>query len=647
MPPQRKSSQTKTKAGQKRGAKKTTAKTKTASKKAAPKKPSAKKPAAKKSASKKTTTRKTATKKTVSKKTSAKASSSAKPAAKRKVASKVKKVEKKTRSSKTERASKATRAAKVTPKKNLKNQMTVSKASNSRNALGKGLGALMSSGFGAALAEESPESQEATPSPRSFEGAASGASNPEESQALQPSSLSIEEPVPSEEESLSGVDVQPFIPQHPEAAPASELGLASSLERPTFRATPEAGVENLFSDEQIGDSQANFQQGGLGESSVSSSGLHIADDDLEERILRASQRALSARGPYSSVAPSLVESSSLGSDSLARESASLVTPAGSSPVAEEQYISMKKPDSSVAEDVSSRVIEPAIAQAASTDSLSSDLVGEGEKQASTGQFSLSVDSIQLNPDQPRKTFVETELAELSESIDRSGILQPLLVRPFGEEGQFEIVAGERRFRAARRVGLSKVPVVVKELSDQEAFELAVVENVQRSDLDPVEEALSYKRLVEEFGETAQGIAEKVGKDRATISNRMRILNLPESVLNLVREGKISAGHARALLMASETVRVKLAERVVSEGLSVRATERLASKGPVGTQAGIKKRNAKKTQEKSSAILQVEERLRRKFGTKVSIESYDNDQGELRISFFSSEEFKDLVEKLDF
>jgi len=220
-----------------------------------------------------------------------------------------------------------------------------------------------------------------------------------------------------------------------------------------------------------------------------------------------------------------------------------------------------------------------------------------------------------------------------------------LVRPIGEDGKFEIVAGERRYRAAKGLSLKEVPVLIKELSDQEAFELAVVENVQRADLDPVEEALSYKKLVDEYGETAQRIAEKVGKDRATIANRMRLLNLPKPVLEWLREGKLSPGHARAILMAPETVREKLARRVMVEGLTVRATESLASKGPVASQGAIKSRRSRKALAKTPETNEIEERLRRKFGTKVSLDYFEEEQGELRIAFFSKEELKTLLDKM--
>jgi len=273
------------------------------------------------------------------------------------------------------------------------------------------------------------------------------------------------------------------------------------------------------------------------------------------------------------------------------------------------------------------------------------------RQSVEGFNYLPVDALKACAGQPRKHFEPSELEALAASIKESGLIQPLLVRPLsagsGENIEYEIVAGERRFRAAQKAGLHKLPVHIRELSEREAFELSIVENVQREDLDPVEEARAYQRLADEFGETQADIAKAVGKERATVANMMRLLQLPPEVLTLLQSGKISTGHARAILMAPERLRLKFAQRVVSEKLSVRATEALAS----GKMPAVKSKSGKKGSEeivRSPAIIDLENRIRGKLGTKVRLDVSgvgDEQKGELRISFFSRGELESLIEKL--
>jgi ParB family chromosome partitioning protein len=206
------------------------------------------------------------------------------------------------------------------------------------------------------------------------------------------------------------------------------------------------------------------------------------------------------------------------------------------------------------------------------------LFGEAEGAAAdpAPQRRVSVELIRQGAFQPRRRFAEAELDALAQSIREKGIIQPLLVRPVtGEEAAFELIAGERRWRAAQRVGLHEVPVIVRPLSDSEALEIALVENLQREDLSALEEAEAYRRLMHEFGRTQAGLAEAVGKSRSHVANTLRLLSLPASVRTSIEDGELTAGHARALLGAPDPA--SLALEVVRRGLNVRATERLVQR----------------------------------------------------------------------
>ena len=207
-----------------------------------------------------------------------------------------------------------------------------------------------------------------------------------------------------------------------------------------------------------------------------------------------------------------------------------------------------------------------------------------ETQTETGftvsEIEMDIEKIQPNPNQPRTQFDETSLRELSESIERNGVLQPLLVRRKGSV--YEIIAGERRYQASKLAGLKQVPVIVKELDDDKVLEIALIENLQRSDLNPIEEARGYKRLIESQGMTQEALSKAVSKSRSAITNALRLLDLPEQVQEMLFQGKLTAGHARAILAVPfEDGRIKLAQKVVKEGLSVRATENLAPLFSVG------------------------------------------------------------------
>lgn len=204
------------------------------------------------------------------------------------------------------------------------------------------------------------------------------------------------------------------------------------------------------------------------------------------------------------------------------------------------------------------------------------LVGEADAETAgmRPDSTLSIKEIQPNKSQPRKRFKAEELAELTDSIKQNGILQPLLVRRSGDH--YEIVAGERRYQAARAAGLTEVPVVIREISDDDVFKLALIENLQRSDLTPLEEARGYRQLIKDKGLTQEELAKILSKSRSAITNTIRLLDLPKEVQELVDEGNLSAGHARAILaVPSEDGRIRLARKVVDERLSVRQTESLA------------------------------------------------------------------------
>ena len=262
---------------------------------------------------------------------------------------------------------------------------------------------------------------------------------------------------------------------------------------------------------------------------------------------------------------------------------------------------------------------------------------------------LSLDELYPNESQPRKFFRESEIVSLSNSIKETGVLQPILVRKkeSASGGGYEIVAGERRYRASKKAGLKEVPVLIRELTDRETLEIGVVENVQREDLNPIEEALAYRRLVEEFEASQSEIAKTVGKDRASVANSLRLLKLEPGIQELIVEGRITAGHGRALLsLGSFSERRELVERILEESLSVRATERAVSGEKSETVAVPRVGSSKKTvAEKSPAVLELEERFRRALGTKVNL-SFDNKtgRGDLRVSFFSAEELQNLLDR---
>lgn len=243
---------------------------------------------------------------------------------------------------------------------------------------------------------------------------------------------------------------------------------------------------------------------------------------------------------------------------------------------------------------------------------------------------LPLREIEPDKDQPRKDFDEQALSELADSIARHGLLQPIAVRA-AAGGAYKIIAGERRWRAARLAGLSEVPVVIKDVTDAEAMELALIENLQREDLDPVEEAMGYRQLMERCELTQEQTAQKLGKSRSAVANSLRLLNLPDDVLAFLKEGKLSTGHAKVLLgLPDAALQTKAAEAVVGQNLNVRQTEALCKKL-------VKPEKPPKPQPLRPALAgEVEYALREVLGSEVKVD-YKNGQGSLTVHFYSDEQ----------
>ena len=257
---------------------------------------------------------------------------------------------------------------------------------------------------------------------------------------------------------------------------------------------------------------------------------------------------------------------------------------------------------------------------------------------------IPIEFLRPNPRNPRRNFGEDSLDELAASIKEKGIIQPLLARPVpGAPDSFEIIAGERRWRAAQRAGLHEVPIVTFEADDRQALELAIIENVQRADLDPLEEAAGYERLGDEFLYTQADLAKVIGKSRSHVSNCLRLLKLPERTKSLLREGKISAGHARVLLTSSEPD--ALAEKIVAQGLSVRDAEKLLEGAPENSSAkghGPRKRGAK---EKDADTRAMEKKLMEQLGMNVTITHREGETGEVAVRYKTLDQLEFLCRRL--
>lgn len=254
-----------------------------------------------------------------------------------------------------------------------------------------------------------------------------------------------------------------------------------------------------------------------------------------------------------------------------------------------------------------------------------------------------IELLHPNPDQPRKVFSDAELDELAASIREKGVIQPLLVRPTAAGGEYEIVAGERRWRAAQRAGVRELPVVIRALADGEVLEIGIIENVQRVDLNPIEEALAYRQLMERFGRTQDAVAEAVGKSRPHVANALRLLNLPEAVQGYVLQGQLTAGHARAVLASADPV--ALARQVIDQNLSVRQAEALAKKagGASGGQ-GPRAKAPGHTGDKDADTLALESDLSEALGLTVEILDREG-AGEVRIQYATLEQLDEVCRRL--
>lgn len=271
------------------------------------------------------------------------------------------------------------------------------------------------------------------------------------------------------------------------------------------------------------------------------------------------------------------------------------------------------------------------------DDLTDDVPVTQDPEIRSALREVPIETVRTNNLNPRKHFNEDELQDLAKSISEKGILQPVVVRPTGDGATFQIVAGERRWRAAQRAGLHTIPVLVRELSDKEVLEIAIIENVQRADLNPVEEAMGYQQLIDSFDYTQQQLAESIGKSRSHIANTLRLMTLPPAVLERLQKGDLTAGHARALIATDDPV--GLSQKIVALGLSVRQAEALARNKSQATGS------APTQPDKNSDLRSVEKAISEALGLRVSVQSSDGEKGKLIISFKTLDQFEELCSKL--
>lgn len=360
------------------------------------------------------------------------------------------------------------------------------------------------------------------------------------------------------------------------------------------------------------------------------------------------RRSVLGRGLGALMSPSFVSvEPSKGPAGTSAAGAQVAAPVGAAPVAAAAGAEISQPTAST------------IAQASSTAASAPQSTVPVREAAPRDDVEgmllyLPIEQVFPNPTQPRKDFKPEEIESLTQSIRETGMLQPILVRKRKLNGLsagglpysgYEIVAGERRWRAATQAGLNKVPAIVKHLTDRQTLELSIVENIQREELNAIEEAYAYQRLMNEFGATQEEIAQSVGRDRASISNSIRLLRLPDPIRDLLVTGRISAGHGRALLvLPTPEEQQALVDRILGEGLSVRAAEQAVSgKGKSNKSAVAARKGAEEAPNHNIAAL--ENRLRDRLGTKVKLSIGRGGAGELRITFFSESELQNILEKI--
>lgn len=295
------------------------------------------------------------------------------------------------------------------------------------------------------------------------------------------------------------------------------------------------------------------------------------------------------------------------------------------------------------EDVISREEEEHKIRESARKKGTSDPGNTAQEDGTAGEQMVKVALIEPNQSQPRKKFDQEQMEELAESIKLHGVLQPLLVQK--KDGLYEIIAGERRWRAAKLAGLKEVPVVIRQYTPQESMEVALIENLQREDLNPIEEAKAYQKLIQEFGLKQEEIAAKVAKNRTTITNAMRLLKLDEGIQNMVIENAISSGHARALLgLEDPEMQLKAAKMIMEDKLSVRETERLVKRL---IREAEEKDKPKKQEKNINFIYQnLEERMKTVMGTKVTIHNKDKNKGRIEIEYYSEAELERIVEMIE-
>ena len=262
-------------------------------------------------------------------------------------------------------------------------------------------------------------------------------------------------------------------------------------------------------------------------------------------------------------------------------------------------------------------------------------INSTDNVAKSSEATISIAALKPSPSQPRRLFDKNSINELAESIKSKGLVQPILVRPSKtDENSYEIIAGERRWRAAQIAQLHEIPAVIKNLDDVEALEIAIIENIQRSDLSPIEEAAGYKRLIDNHGHTQEVLSEIVGKSRSHIANILRLLTLPQSIQDMISEGKISSGHARAIM--NSAFPEQLAEKIINENLSVREAESLAKS---------KKSSVQKIKLKDPDTIDLEEKISEKLGLNVSINHRGKKGGYIKIEYKSLDQLELVTQRL--
>lgn len=282
------------------------------------------------------------------------------------------------------------------------------------------------------------------------------------------------------------------------------------------------------------------------------------------------------------------------------------------------------------------------------DSLIPDKVNviETTEEEKKEEFMVNINKVEPNKEQPRKNFDEDALLELSESIKQFGVLQPLIVQD--RNTYYEIIAGERRWRAAKLAGVKEIPVIVKKLTPQEMVEISLIENIQRENLNPIEEAIAYKRLLTEFHLKQDEVAERVSKSRTTVTNSMRLLKLNEKVQQMIIDEMLTTGHARALLsLENEEIQYTVAQKIFDEKLSVRETEKLVKKILKGEPNQNEKQKEEDEEIKRLKVVyhDIEEKMKQVLGTKVVINYKDKNKGKIEIEYYDAEQFEHLFEML--